>query len=45
MDSGDSITHMIPCAEGYIIGSAIKHIPIAGRGISQFVLNLMCEHG
>ena len=35
--------HVIPCTEGYVIGSAIKHIPIAGRDISQFVLNLMRE--
>ena len=43
IDSGDSVTHVIPCAEGYVIG--IKHIPIAGRDISQFVLNLMRERG
>ena len=43
--SGDGVTHVIPCAEGYVIGSAIKHIPIAGRDISQFVLNLMRERG
>jgi actin-related protein 3 len=36
---------VIPCAEGYVIGSAIKHIPIAGRDISEFVLNLMRERG
>ncbi|KAF7330453.1 Arp2/3 complex subunit [Mycena venus] len=36
IDSGDGVTHVIPCAEGYVIGSAIKHIPIAGRDISQF---------
>jgi actin-related protein 3 len=36
---------VIPCAEGYVIGSAIKHIPIAGRDISQFVLNLLRERG
>ena len=27
------------------MGSAIKHIPIAGRDITQFVLNLMRERG
>jgi actin-related protein 3 len=43
IDSGDGVTHVIPCAEGYVIGSAIKHIPIAGRDITQFVLNLMRE--
>ncbi|EEB96514.1 hypothetical protein MPER_04340, partial [Moniliophthora perniciosa FA553] len=45
IDSGDGVTHVIPCAEGYVIGSAIKHIPIAGRDICQFVLNLMRERG
>lgn len=45
IDSGDGVTHVIPVAEGYVIGSAIKHIPIAGRDISQFVLNLMRERG
>jgi actin-related protein 3 len=43
IDSGDGVTHVIPCAEGYVIGSAIKHIPITRRDISQFVLNLMRE--
>jgi len=45
IDSGDGVTHVVPCAEGYVIGSAIKHIPIAGRDITQFVLNLMRERG
>ena len=45
IDSGDGVTHVIPCADGYVIGSAIKHIPIAGRDISQFVLNLLRERG
>ena len=45
VDSGDGVTHVIPVAEGYVIGSAIKHIPIAGRDITQFVLNLMRERG
>ncbi|XP_074171203.1 actin-related protein 3B isoform X3 [Rhinolophus sinicus] len=30
IDSGDGVTHAIPVAEGYVIGSCIKHIPIAG---------------
>ncbi|KAG1754281.1 hypothetical protein EDB19DRAFT_1968468 [Suillus lakei] len=36
IDSGYGVTHVIPCAEGYIIGSAIKHIPIAVCDISGF---------
>ena len=35
IDSGDGVTHVIPVAEGYVIGSCIKHIPLAGRDITQ----------
>merc|ERR1711939_246558 len=45
IDSGDGVTHVIPVAEGYVIGSAIKHIPIAGRDISSFVQQLLRERG
>lgn len=38
-----SVTHVIPVAEGYVIGSAIKHIPIAGRDITYFVQQLLRE--
>lgn len=41
VDSGDGVTHVIPVAEGYVIGSAIKHIPIAGRDITSFVQGLL----
>merc|ERR1712025_1203059 len=37
IDSGDGVTHVIPVADGYIIPSAIKHIPIAGRDLTSFV--------
>lgn len=37
VDSGDGVTHVIPVADGYVIGSSIKHIPLAGRNITQFV--------
>jgi len=43
IDSGDGVTHVIPVAEGYVIGSSIKHIPIAGRDITSFVQQLMRE--
>lgn len=41
IDSGDGVTHVIPVAEGYVIGSAIKNIPIAGRDITHFVQGLL----
>lgn len=43
VDSGDGVTHVIPVAEGYVIGSSIKHIPLAGRDITTFVQQLMRE--
>ena len=53
LDSGDGVTHCIfykkiiniisgiPVADGYVIGSCIKHIPLAGRDISQFIQNFL----
>ena len=35
----------IPVAEGYVIGSSIKHIPIAGRDITYFVQQLLRDRG
>ena len=42
-DSGDGVTHIIPVADGYVIGSCIKHIPLAGRDITNFIQQLMRE--
>merc|ERR1719270_2326181 len=43
IDSGDGVTHVIPVAEGYVIGSAIKHSPIAGRSITSFIQTILRE--
>lgn len=45
IDSGDGVTHIIPVAEGYVIGSCIKHIPLAGRSITEFVLQTLRDRG
>lgn len=39
-DSGDGVTHMVPVYQNYVIPSAIKHIPIAGRALTEFVLKI-----
>jgi len=41
IDSGDGVTHVIPVAEGYVIGSCIRHIPLAGRTVTQFIQQIM----
>ncbi|KAK0072944.1 hypothetical protein PV325_010498, partial [Microctonus aethiopoides] len=43
VDSGDGVTHVIPVASGFVIGSCIKHIPIAGRDITYFIQSLLRE--
>lgn len=43
IDSGDGVTHVIPVADGYVVGSSIKHIPIAGRDLTYFVQQLLRE--
>ncbi|KAI9296646.1 actin binding protein [Neoconidiobolus thromboides FSU 785] len=45
VDSGDGVTHVIPVADGYVIGSALKHIPIAGSHITKYVMQLLRDHG
>ena len=37
VDAGDGVTNVIPIADGYVIGGAIKQIPLAGRDITAFV--------
>jgi hypothetical protein len=34
-----------PQSEGYVIGSCIKHIPLAGRDMTDFIQKLMRERG
>ncbi len=45
IDSGDGVTHVIPVADGYVIGGAIKHIPLAGRDITAFVQRSLRDRG
>ncbi|EFJ18143.1 hypothetical protein SELMODRAFT_420505 [Selaginella moellendorffii] len=45
VDAGDGVTHVVPVAEGYVMGSSIKSIPVAGRDITSFVQQLMRERG
>lgn len=45
IDSGDGVTHVIPVAEGYVIGAAIKNIPLAGRDITLFIQSLLRDRG
>lgn len=43
VDSGDGVTHVIPVVDGYVIASSIKHVPLAGRDITEFIQRLLRE--
>ena len=45
IDSGDGGTYVVPVHEGYVIGSSIKTIPIAGKDLTQFVQKMMRDRG
>ncbi|KAK6139180.1 hypothetical protein DH2020_027077 [Rehmannia glutinosa] len=45
VDVGDGATHVVPVADGYVIGSSIKSIPIAGEDVTLFIQQLMRERG
>lgn len=43
IDSGDGVTHVIPIVDGYVINQAIRHIPLAGRDVTNYVLERLRE--
>ncbi|CEF96625.1 Actin-related protein 3 (Arp3) [Ostreococcus tauri] len=45
IDIGDGVTHIIPVSDGYVLGSSIKSVPLAGRDLTTFVQYLMRERG
>jgi len=45
IDSGDGVTHVIPVVDGYVIGSCIKHIPLAGSDITKFIQQQLRDRG
>ena len=45
VDSGDGVTHIVPICDGYVLGSNIKHMPIAGRKITKFMEQMIRDRG
>ncbi|KAK8314723.1 hypothetical protein V6Z12_D01G190500 [Gossypium hirsutum] len=41
VDVGEGATRVVPVADGYVIGSCIKSIPIAGQDVTLFIQELM----
>lgn len=45
IDAGDGVTHVFPVCDSYVIGSCVKNIPLAGRDMSNFVLQSLKDRG
>uniref|UniRef100_A0A7S3I390 Actin-related protein 3 n=1 Tax=Favella ehrenbergii TaxID=182087 RepID=A0A7S3I390_9SPIT len=45
IDSGDGVTHVFPVCDGYVISSCVKHIPLAGRDITNYTLQSLKDRG
>lgn len=43
VDSGDGLTHVIPVADGFVIGSCIQELPVGGRHVTQFVADMLSD--
>ena len=45
IDAGDGVTHVFPVCDGYVISSCVKHIPLAGRDITNYTLQSLKDRG
>jgi len=45
VDSGDGLTHVIPVADGFVIGSCIQELALGGRHVTQFVSDMLTDRG
>lgn len=39
VDAGDGGTHVHPVCDSYVIASCVKHIPLAGKDITGFIVD------
>ena len=41
IDIGDGVTHVIPVVDGYVVGSNIRSVPLAGKDITLFIQQML----
>lgn len=44
VESGDSVTHVVPCYEGYIIPYGVTRLELGGRDISDYLYRLLANN-
>lgn len=45
VDSGDGVTHVVPVCEGYSLSHNMKRIDVAGRNVTQYLMQLLLLRG
>ncbi len=41
VDSGHGLTNVVPVYEGYVVGSSIRKVPLAGNDVTEFIKQLL----